>query len=177
MDEMNEEKEQERAGEEVFAEAAADVDASLVVTKKRADRFYDRMRSRISDYLASRGNRAGKSADFLLFVPDIFILLWRLTTDARVAGREKILLGTAVAYYIFPLDLMPEAFVGPVGFLDDLVFGVYVLNKLLSDVDEQVLRDHWSGRGDVLDVIRRVLHAADNLVATDVLRQLKRLLK
>ena len=75
-------------------------------------RFYDRLRERIHSFVA-RNRFAEKIADFLLLVPDVFILLWRLTSDARVKGKDKVLLGTAIAYYIFPFDLVPEAIVGP----------------------------------------------------------------
>ena len=48
--------------------------------------------------------------------------------------------------------------------MDDLIFGVYVLNKILKGTDASVLREHWSGRDDVLEMIQKVLHAADSLV-------------
>jgi len=66
---------------------------------------------------------------------------------------------------------------GPIGFLDDLVFGVYILNKILLDTDEVILREHWSGGEDVLGMIRRVLNSADTLVASDILKQLKKLIR
>jgi uncharacterized membrane protein YkvA (DUF1232 family) len=88
-----------------------------------------------------------------------------------------VLLGSAVAYFILPFDLIPEAIVGPIGYLDDLVFAAYVLNKVLTDTDPAVLREHWSGKGDVLDTIQRVLNAADTLVETKVAARLKKLLK
>ena len=58
-------------------------------------RFYDRLRERIHS-LVARNRFAEKIADFLLLVPDVFILLWRLTSDARVNGKDKVLLGTAI---------------------------------------------------------------------------------
>jgi len=137
-------------------------------------RFYDRLRERIHSFVA-RNRFAEKIADFLLLVPDVFILLWRLTSDARVKGKDKVLLGTAIAYYIFPFDLVPEAIVGPIGYLDDLVFGVYVLSKLLVDTDSAILREHWSGREDVLLSIQKVLNAADSLLAGNVLDRLKKM--
>ena len=139
-------------------------------------RYYDRLRERIHSFVA-RNRFAEKIADLLLLVPDVFILLWRLTSDARVNGKDKVLLGTAIAYYIFPFDVVPEAIVGPIGYLDDLVFGVYVLSKLLVDTDVAVLREHWSGRGDVLLSIQKVLDAADSLLARDVLDRLKKIAK
>jgi uncharacterized membrane protein YkvA (DUF1232 family) len=147
------------------------------VTSERATRFYDRIRTTIQEFLDRKGRVLGKTAEYLMLVPDIFILLWRLTTDRRVHGRDKVLLGSAVAYFILPFDLVPEAIVGPIGYLDDLVFAVYVLNKVLTSTDPAVLREHWSGSEDILAVIQRVLGAADSLVATNVVGRLKKMVK
>lgn len=146
------------------------------LNKVRAQRFYDRLRNTIGGAIARRG-KIGKAKDFLLFVPDVFILLWRLANDPRVHARDKVLLATGIAYYIFPLDVVPEILVGPIGFLDDLVFGVYILNKMLNDTDEKILREHWSGGEDLLVMIRRVLDAADGLVTTDFLKHVKKMMK
>jgi hypothetical protein len=52
-----------------------------------------------------------------------------------------------------------------------------VLNRMLVDTDIDVLREHWAGSGDVLDMIRKVLGAADNLVDTKVADKLKKMMK
>jgi uncharacterized membrane protein YkvA (DUF1232 family) len=147
------------------------------VTEERAQRFYDRIRASIQEFINNKSAVAGKTAEFLLLVPDVFILLWRLTTDRRVNGKDKVLVGSAVAYFILPFDFVPEALVGPIGYLDDLIFGVYVLNKVLTDTDAAVLREHWSGRQDVLDMMQSVLNAADSLVADNILGKLKKMIK
>jgi len=144
--------------------------------RDRATRFYDRIRGTIQRYVDGKGKVLGKTAEFLLLVPDVFILLWRLTTDSRVSGKDKILLGSAVAYYVMPFDLIPEAIVGPIGYLDDLVFGVYVLNKILGNVDASVVREHWSGSEDVLDSIQRVLNAAESLIGKDLAGKIKKMM-
>jgi uncharacterized membrane protein YkvA (DUF1232 family) len=151
-------------------------EAARDVSQDRAKRFYDRVRTSIHEFTEGKGV-VGKTAEYLMLVPDMFMLLWRLTTDSRVAGKDKVLLGSAVAYFILPFDLIPEAIVGPIGYLDDLVFAAYVLNKILTDTDPAILREHWSGNGDVLDTIQRVLNAADTLVTTKVTTRLKKMLK
>src|SRR5262249_17018590 len=95
--------------------------------------FYDRLRRRI---LATVERRAGKlSADAvraLLLVPDVFMLLVRLTLDKEVPGSTRAMIGGALAYFVLPIDLLPEAILGPVGFLDDLVLAVAVLSQPFS---------------------------------------------
>ncbi|HEX6177744.1 MAG TPA: DUF1232 domain-containing protein [Thermoanaerobaculia bacterium] len=161
--------------EEKFHEGLRD--ATGDVGHERAQRFYDRLREHIHGYAESKGRFAEWTTDFLLLVPDMFMLLWRLANDPRVAGQDKVLLGSGIAYYIFPLDVVPEALLGPIGFLDDLVFGVYILNKMITDTDPEILREHWSGHEDVLEAVQRVLNAADNLVADDLIGRLKKMMK
>jgi uncharacterized membrane protein YkvA (DUF1232 family) len=144
------------------------------VSKDRADRFYDRMRENIRAYLDKKGSAAGAAGEYLLLAPDIFVLLWRLVNDSRVSGKNKVMLGSGLAYYLFPLDIMPEAIMGPLGYIDDLVFGVYLLNRMLIDTDAEILREHWSGRDDILDSMRNVLNAADNLVGKDILGRFRK---
>jgi uncharacterized membrane protein YkvA (DUF1232 family) len=159
----------------------ADVDLEELraenVTHERAERFYDRVRNRIQRYVESKGVAVEKSAEFLLLVPDVFILLWRLVNDRRVSGKSKVLLGSGIAYYIFPIDLIPEAFVGPIGYLDDLVFAVFILNRILGDTDAELLRAHWPGSDDVLAMIQKVLGAAESLVGTPMVERIKKMAK
>jgi len=147
------------------------------MNEERAQRFYDRIRKNIQDYLDRKGGLIEKGGEYLLLVPDFFILLWRLVNDSRVNGKNKVLLGSSLVYYVIPFDFIPEAIVGPIGYLDDLVFAVYVLNKVLGDTDASVLREHWSGDSDVLDSIQRVLNAADSLVGSNVIDRFKKMMK
>jgi len=160
--------------EDSMREAA---EATGPVSRDRADRFYDRMRDSIRGFLEKKGAGVGKTGEYLLLAPDVFVLLWRLINDSRVNAKNKVMLGSGLAYYLFPLDIMPEGFLGPIGYIDDLVFGVYLLNKMLTDTDVEILREHWSGRDDILDSIRNVLNAADNLVGSEILGKLKKNVK
>ena len=147
------------------------------VSRERAQRFYDKVRNNIRKYLEKNGSLAGKSGEYLLLVPDMFMLLWRLINDSRVNAKNKVLLGSGLAYYLFPLDIMPEGFLGPIGYIDDLVFGVYLLNSLLTDTDAAILREHWSGSEDLFETIRKVLGAADSLVGSEIVGRFKKTVK
>ncbi len=173
MDNRDPGSEAETARDAAVVLADVEREAREPISEAKAHRFYDRLRRRVSSRVPGEG---GRIQDLLFFAPDVFMLLWRLTRDERVTGKDKMLLGSALAYFVLPLDLLPDL-VGPLGFVDDLLFAVYVLNRMLADTDEQVLRDHWSGSGDVLDMIRRVLKAADGLVASNVLKSIKRMVK
>lgn len=153
-------------------------ETSLVpVSRDRAERFYDRIRTNIQRYLDGKGKVAATSAEWLLLVPDVFMLLWRLINDGRVNGKNKVMLGSGLAYYIFPFDIIPEGFLGPIGLADDLVLAVYILNRMLADTDPAILREHWSGREDVLAVIQSLIARADTLVSSDILARVKKIVK
>ena len=133
MDENEQNELSEQEADEILREAIGDSAEEPPISEAKANRFYDRLRTRISSYL-ERGKAPSVARDALLFVPDTFILLTRLARDPRVTGKNKVILGSAIAYFIFPLDLMPD-FIGPIGYLDDLVFAVYVLNRMLADTE------------------------------------------
>lgn len=163
--------------EDDFAETMADAgESGGSVSSDRANRFYDRIRKNIQTYLDGKNAAVEKTGEFLLLVPDIFILLWRLANDARVNGKNKVLLGSSIAYFIFPFDIIPEGFLGPIGFMDDLVFAVYVLNRIIGDTDIATVREHWSGSQDILDTIQKVLGAADQLVGSDFLKKVGKMM-
>lgn len=162
---------------EIVESVLENAEVTALVTRERAERYYDKWRQAIARYLERKGTAASKAAEYLLLVPDFFMLLWRLVQDPRVNAKNKLLLGSGIAYYIFPFDIIPEGFLGPIGLLDDLVFAVYMLNKILIDTDPAILREHWSGEDDVLATIQRVLNAADKLVGKELLGRLKKLTK
>jgi len=119
----------------------------------REQRFYDRIRSRVA---APQPGRASGFRDMLLLAPDLTILMLRLLRDERVSLGDKGIALAGIAYVLSPIDLMPEFLFGPIGLLDDLVVIAATLSRLVNHVHPDVVRSHWSGRGDALEVIQRV---------------------
>jgi uncharacterized membrane protein YkvA (DUF1232 family) len=52
---------------------------------------------------------------------------WRLMLDRRVPAWQKAIPIAAALYAISPIDLVPEALLGPLGIADDLVIVVLAL--------------------------------------------------
>jgi uncharacterized membrane protein YkvA (DUF1232 family) len=139
--------------------------------------FYDRLRSRVLDTVERRAGRLPEDVIIaLLLVPDIFILLVRLTLDKEVPRRARILIGGALAYFISPIDLLPELILGPIGYLDDLVVGVAVVSQVFTGELEPYARKHWTGRQDLHVVLHDISAAARGLLGPGVHDRLKRLL-
>ena len=117
---------------------------------KREENFYLKARSSITSWLSENANINYKWKEYLLAVPDIFYLLVKLTQDPDVPKSKKIKLVSAIAYFISPIDLLPEAFLGPIGYLDDLGIAAYVINDLINTIDPQIVKRHWVGEIDIL---------------------------
>ncbi|BAU29226.1 uncharacterized protein DUF1232 [Aneurinibacillus soli] len=161
------------------AEGVEETDGGLRVLEQEERRFYDRLRSKIEDYIRDKmgAGTSDKFMPYLLLAPDLFVLLARLAKDNRVPLRSKSVALLAVVYFMSPLDILPEILLGPVGFADDIVFAVMALNKMLVDVDEKIIEEHWNGNKNIMGVIRDVLTKADSLVGTSRLQMLKGILR
>jgi uncharacterized membrane protein YkvA (DUF1232 family) len=144
------------------------------MSDKNSD-YYQRLRGQIRDWLQSEEGRDHQWAEYLLFAPDLFHLLWKLSVDPEVPKSDKAKLAGVIAYFISPIDLMPEALLGPIGYVDDIALAAYVLNGMLNHTDPEVLRRHWAGDTDVLEVIKRILATADRMMSAKILGKLKRL--
>lgn len=117
------------------------------------ERLYDRMRNRIVE--ATPGESSG-FRDIILLLPDLTILLARLMRDGRVPVVQKGIAIAGVAYVFSPIDLMPALIFGPLGVLDDVFVVAACLSRLLNHIHPDVVRSHWSGQGDALEVIQDV---------------------
>lgn len=162
--------------------ATGSADAALAtgvggLAPRRLVGFYDRLRERIAGTLERRGGRLGRPvADALLLVPDVFMLLVRLAFDREVPAATRTLIGGALAYFVLPLDLLPEAMVGAAGFVDDLVLATAVLTHAMSPDLEERVRRHWSGSDDVRRVLQDVTGTAHSLLGEDLFGRMRALL-
>ena len=139
--------------------------------------FYDRLRERTVASVEKRGGKWGtNTVRALLLVPDVFMLLVRLSLDKQVPASARMLVGGALAYFVLPADLLPEAILGAGGYVDDLVLATAVLAQAFSGELEPYARKHWSGSEDLRVVIRDVTYTAENLMGAKVYNRLKGLM-
>jgi uncharacterized membrane protein YkvA (DUF1232 family) len=126
----------------------------------RERRIYDRFRSQVSPLEpgASSGAR-----DILLLLPDLTVLLARLLRDRRVPRGPKLVALLGFGYVISPLDVLPTVVFGPIGLVDDIVVVSATLSRLLNHVHPDIVRSHWSGKGDALEAIQRATHWSESL--------------
>lgn len=90
--------------------------------------------------------------ELALAIPNVAKLLGRLAADPRVPQGAKRLAGVVAAYLVSPVDLIPD-FIPIIGRTDDVLLAAYAVNYLIKSAGEHVVRDHWDGADEVLDIL------------------------
>lgn len=132
--------------------------------------FYQKIRKEMRDWLESKAGKSHTAAEYLMMVPDVFHLLTKLMIDKDVNTGEKAKVGATITYFVSPLDFFPEAVFGPAAFADDLALGIYVIHSLINTSHAAVLRRHWAGEKDILDVARSIVKSSYDLLGKNILK-------
>ena len=94
--------------------------------------FYQTLRRKIQEWETKEGANH-KWAEYILLAPDLFHLLCKLAIDKEVPTKDKAMLAGALAYFVSPIDLIPEAILGPAGYVDDIALAAFVLNSIITN--------------------------------------------
>lgn len=109
--------------------------------------------------------------NLLLFIPNLILLCIRLMRDSRISGTDRALVAAAVIYAIIPLDLIPDM-IPFVGQIDDLYLIALTLVRLLDRADPKVVRQHWNGGGDVVELVESMVTITTKLLPKRIRRVL-----
>ena len=109
--------------------------------------------------------------NLLMFLPNMVKLLGKLLTDRRVPTVDKALFAAAIVYVIVPLDFIPDVFPF-IGQVDDLYLVALTLLRLVNHTDETVVRENWSGGGDIVSLANSAASLAPMLLPKRVSRVL-----
>jgi uncharacterized membrane protein YkvA (DUF1232 family) len=142
----------------------------------RERRFYRRLRDRVKRW-AEKRDISEKRLAYLLVAPDLFVLLSRLALDERVPLGAKAKVAAGIAYFVTPLDMIPD-FLGPPGFLDDVVVAAWILQSIVSELnqlDPAILEEHWEGQRDVLEQITTIIERAEDVLGRGLRFVMRRL--
>ncbi len=103
------------------------------------------------------------AADAVFLIPNMVKLVSRLLKDPRVPRRAKLTLGIAAAYVMSPIDLIPDV-IPVLGVLDDILIMAFAVDSLIDRSGPEIVREHWDGPGDVLDLVREAVRVSRSLV-------------
>jgi uncharacterized membrane protein YkvA (DUF1232 family) len=118
---------------------------------------------------AEKREMRGRMGSFLMFLPNMARLLGRLLTDVRVPTAEKALFVAAIIYFVSPIDLIPDVFPF-IGQVDDIYVIALTLLRLVNRTDERIVREHWSGGGDIVSLADSIAGIAPNFLPKRVSR-------
>lgn len=137
------------------------------------DDYYKKIRRQIHDWVEGKG--AGHEyAAYILLAPDLVHLLVRMTLDDRVDAMAKAKLGAALAYFISPIDLIPEALLGPLGYTDDVAVACVALHAILNDErHREIAREHWQGDDELIVAIQGVLGVANEMLGAKIWNRIR----
>jgi len=109
--------------------------------------------------------------NLLLFLPNLLLLCARLMVDPRVPVTERVLVAGAIVYALIPFDFIPDMlpFVGQV---DDAYLISLTLLRLMTVTDPRVVRQHWRGGGDVVELVGAMAMVAGKLLPKRIRRVL-----
>ncbi len=139
--------------------------------------YYHRLRERMSRFAAERAPRwAQPLVPWVLAAPDFFVLLVRLARDERVPAVAKVIAGAAVAYFISPVDAIPDL-IPFVGHVDDLALALFTVEQVVKRVPPEVVQQHWPGDGKVTDLVREGSELMGKALPAKVLVAVKRVIK
>lgn len=109
---------------------------------------------------------------FLMFLPNMVKLLGRMLKDSRVPAAEKALFLAAIVYVISPLDFIPDVFPF-IGQVDDLYVVALTLLRLINRTDSTIVREHWSGGGDIVSLADTIAGIAPKFLPKRISRVLE----
>jgi len=123
--------------------------------------FYDTLRENLQNF---RGEYDG----YIDYGPELYKLLVNLLGDKKVKPKQRLLISAALAYFIAPLDVIPEEIYGPFGYVDDIFICVYVLKKLDKELGFDFLVKHWEGEDELKEVLDECYNKSKEVVKDKV---------
>jgi uncharacterized membrane protein YkvA (DUF1232 family) len=109
--------------------------------------------------------------NLLMFFPNMIILTSKLMVDSRVPRTERALFAAALIYAIIPFDFIPDM-IPFVGQIDDLFLISMTLLRLVDRTDDVIVREHWRGGGDIVQLAESIATVAPLLIPRPISRVL-----
>lgn len=118
----------------------------------------------------------GPHANEVRLAPELYRALVSLLDDGRVHDSARGMVCRAVAYFVMPFDVLPEEVHGGEGFLDDVYFALWALDRLREELPEHALEDAWEGEGLLVPLLDEELPRIEGLLEDDDREQIHRYL-
>lgn len=129
---------------------------------------YDELEKVQDAYTIGRGylesklpNKIKKFSNYILVIPDVTALLYRLLKDNRVSIKTKLIISATISYIAFPTDIIPDK-IPFIGRIDELGVIFFTMNKIIDDVPCNVILENWQGKNDIIFMLKNVVEYVSN---------------
>jgi uncharacterized membrane protein YkvA (DUF1232 family) len=96
--------------------------------------------------------------EIAMVIPNLVVLIGRLSMDKRVPWDTKATLLAGAAYIVSPIDFVPDVIPG-LGQVEDLLVAVLLLDGILNEIDPDIIREHWNGDTVTLERLRGIVNS------------------
>ncbi|MCK9151805.1 DUF1232 domain-containing protein [Methanobacterium alcaliphilum] len=98
--------------------------------------FYELLKENLDSF-------EGEYDKFIDFGPDLFNLLTKLLNEEFLSSDDRMMVNSAIAYFVAPYDVIPEQIYGPYGYVDDIFISCYVLLNIGESYGFSLLEEIW----------------------------------
>lgn len=105
--------------------------------------------------------------ELVMLLPNVVMLLGKLAMDKRIPSESKMAIVAGMAYFVSPIDLVPD-FIPVLGQVEDLMVMLLVIDGVLNHLDPMIVREHWNGDPAMLDKISNYAGRATRFIPTFV---------
>lgn len=106
----------------------------------------------------------GRHDDLIYQAPALYRLLVNILDDPRLPNHLRNLIISAIAYFILPVDVIPEEIEGPYGYSDDIFFCAWVASKLIDELRDKIIIENWDGECPVIPLIQEIISMEQELI-------------
>ena len=89
------------------------------------------------------------------YVPQFFELLCNIITDNRADWNTRLIISSALSYFVMPDDIIPDSEKG-LGYIDDVYITAFVLKKIVDDIDPELITENWYGDEDIIKLVNKL---------------------
>lgn len=141
--------------------------------KKKTTDGYTKLRNSIQEKIPDKYKNL---AEYALIIPDIIALFVRLLRDERVDIKTKLLIGGVTAYMLSPIDAITNL-IPVVGELDDIAIAFFTLDKILNEVDKEIILENWQGEDNIVDKVSEGIGFITNVVGSQNISKIMSFIK
>lgn len=126
-------------------------DYIMSINVEKVEDMYTNSREYVVQHIPEK---AKDYKDYIMFIPDIVALIFRLLKDPRVPVKTKAVVGASLAYVSCPFEILPDK-IPFIGALDDISIVFFALNRIINDVDINVILENWQGKNEFVVILRK----------------------